>query len=187
MKVVCGLGNPGEEYAATRHNVGWWLLDAVQAQLGLPPFRRAGPALVSEADVGAQHIALIKPLTYMNRSGSVLAALAARDDVSIDEDVLVLVDDIALPVGRLRLRAEGSSGGHNGLKSIEAALHTNAYARLRIGVGAEPPGVDRAEWVLSPLDGDDEQLVRAALPAAVAAVESWLDGGFEAARRTLNG
>jgi peptidyl-tRNA hydrolase, PTH1 family len=183
---VCGLGNPGPEYEETRHNVGWWVVEEALATWRFPEFRRAGSAWVSQGRIGDEDVVLVEPLTYMNRSGSVLAPLVRAEDFSVSRDLLVVVDDTALEVGRLRLRATGSAGGHNGLKSVEAALGTRDYARLRIGVGAAPPGVDLAEWVLSPFEAADEQRVVELLPELVDAVRIWVEDGVEAAAGRTN-
>lgn len=186
MKVICGLGNPGPEYDATRHNVGWWLVDRISSEWGLGPFERVGPALVSGGTVGGSAVVLVKPLTFMNRSGAALAPLRDEPDVDIARDLLVVVDDVALDVGRVRLRPSGSAGGHNGLKSIEAALGTQEYARLRVGVGSAPPGVGLADWVLSPFEPEDEEAVLALFPELVDAVRLWMDQGIEAAMSRYN-
>ena len=186
MKVVCGLGNPGLEYEATRHNVGWWAVEEIQATWRFPEFRRAGTAWISEGRAGEHDVVLVEPLTFMNRSGSALAPLVNAEGFDIGRDLLVIVDDTALDVGRLRLRPEGSAGGHNGLRSIEAALGTRSWARLRVGVGAPPPGHDLAEWVLAPFDGADERNIVELLPALVDAVRMWLDEGPAAAANRYN-
>jgi peptidyl-tRNA hydrolase, PTH1 family len=185
VKVVCGLGNPGPEYEDTRHNVGWWVVEEALATWRFPEFRRAGQAWVSQGSTAGEDVLLVEPLTYMNRSGAVLTALAREPDFDVSRDLLVVVDDTALEVGRARLRATGSAGGHNGLKSVEAALGTRDYARLRIGVGAAPPGVDLAEWVLSPFGREDEQQVTDMLPELVDAVHTWIGQGVEAAASRL--
>lgn len=186
MKLVCGLGNPGAAYAATRHNVGWWLLDALREAWATDPFRRAGIVEVSEGVVADHDVVLMKPLTYMNRSGDALAPLLQFEGFDVTGDLLVLVDDVALPVGRLRLRPGGSSGGHNGLRSVEAALRTRDYARLRIGVGAAPPDMDLADWVLGPFPPEEEAEVVRALPRAVDGARLWLEHGAEAAMHAIN-
>ncbi|MFP4622933.1 MAG: aminoacyl-tRNA hydrolase [Gemmatimonadota bacterium] len=186
MKVVCGLGNPGPEYDATRHNVGWWVLDRLSSEWGLGPFERAGPALAASGVVGRHEVLLLKPLTFMNRSGAVLAPLRAAPDVDIANDLMVVVDDVALDVGRVRLRPSGGSGGHNGLRSVEAALGTQDYARMRVGVGAPPAGQDLVGWVLSEFDPEDEEGVVALLPDLVSAVRDWMDEGIEAAMSRHN-
>jgi peptidyl-tRNA hydrolase, PTH1 family len=186
MKVICGLGNPGPEYEATRHNVGWWVVEEVQATWRFPEFRRSGKAWVSEGRIGSSDVVLLEPLTWMNRSGAALAPLAAAPGFDPASDLLVVVDDTALDVGRVRLRGAGSSGGHNGLKSVEAALRSRDYARLRVGVGAPPPGVDLADWVLSPFDEADGQRVAELLPLLVDAVAAWVEDGPDAAASRYN-
>jgi peptidyl-tRNA hydrolase, PTH1 family len=181
VKVICGLGNPGPEYEATRHNVGWWLLDRLSVEWRLGPFRRSGPALGAGGRVGEHAVLLLKPSTFMNRSGAALAPLRSDPAVDIATDLLVAVDDAALDVGRIRLRPSGSAGGHNGLKSVEAALGTRDYARLRIGVGAPPPGIGLSDWVLAPFPAADEEAIVGLMPELVAAVGTWLDEGIEAA------
>lgn len=122
----------------------------------------------------------------MNRSGAALAPLLSLDDFDISRDLLVVVDDVALDVGRVRFRPHGSAGGHNGLKSVEAVLRTRAYPRLRIGVGGPPPGADLADWVLSPFPPEDEERIVALLEELVAAVRVWLEEGIEAAMSRFN-
>ena len=177
MKVICGLGNPGAEYEATRHNVGWWVVEAVRRAWEFPPFADRGMARFSEGERAGQPVLLVEPLTYMNRSGLVLAPLARLDGFDLGRDLLVLLDDVNLDVGRVRLRPEGSAGGHNGLKSVEAALGTRAYARLRVGVGARPRGTHLVDWVLSAMGPQDEEAVLELLPHLVACVDAWLERG----------
>lgn len=186
MKVIGGLGNPGPEYEATRHNVGWWVVDRLSSEWGLGPFRMSGPALAAYGRVGDHDVLLLKPVTYMNRSGAALAPARTDPDVEIGQDLLVVVDDAALDVGRVRLRAYGSDGGHNGLRSVEAALGTRDYARLRIGVGSPPGDVDLADWVLSPFDEESEDAILALMPDLVSAVRTWMDEGVEAAMSRYN-
>jgi len=186
MKVVIGLGNPGPEYAATRHNVGWWLIDRLAYDWDFGAFRREGRAFVCEGSVGDAEVRLMKPTTYMNRSGQALRALGEVDDFDPSEDLLVVIDDAALDVGRVRFRPEGGPGGHKGLKSIAGALRSNEYARLRIGVGQKPEGDDLADWVLSPMPEEDEDQVVDLLPALTEAVEVWVEDGVEAAMNRFN-
>jgi PTH1 family peptidyl-tRNA hydrolase len=186
VKVICGLGNPGPEYDATRHNAGWWLVDRLSSEWELGPFERSGPAMVAGGSVGRESVLLVKPVTFMNRSGVALAPLREDPELEIARDLLVVVDDVALDVGRVRLRPSGSSGGHNGLKSVEAALGTQEYPRLRIGVGAPPPGTSMVDWVLSPMEPDEEDGVLALFPDLVAAVRVWMDQGVEAAMSRTN-
>lgn len=186
MKVICGLGNPGAEYEGTRHNVGWWVLEEAQATWRFPEFSRVGQAWHSAGRVGAHDVLLVEPLTFMNRSGAALAPLARTEAFDVAHDLLVVVDDTALDVGRVRIRGNGTAGGHNGLKSVEAALRTREYARLRVGVGAPPPGADLAEWVLAPFPDEDERTIVELLPALVDAVRVWVEEGVEAAANRFN-
>ena len=177
---MVGLGNPGPEYAATRHNVGFWLADALVPRWGFPPFRRGERARVSEGSVDGIPVRVLKPTTYMNRSGAALASLRADPAFDPAADLLVLVDEFQLPSGTFRLRAQGSAGGHNGLKSIEAALQSQRYARLRIGVGPLPQGMDDwAEYVLAPFTDEQQQQVEALLPQLVDVVTKWVRGASD--------
>ena len=180
-KVIVGLGNPGREYDNTRHNAGWWLLDVLAQRWGVPKFRAEKNQAIATTRVEPFQVRLIKPLTYMNRSGSVLVPLKRMGALDLGKDLLVLVDDVALEPGRVRFRPSGSAGGHNGLKSIEQALGTKDYPRLRIGVGSKPPGADLADWVLSSMPRGDRKLVDERLPELAEAVELWMRDGIEAA------
>ena len=175
MRAVVGLGNPGPEYAATRHNAGFWLADALVERWRFPPFRRGERARVSEGDVAGVPVRVLKPTTYMNASGAALASLRADAAFNPATDLLVLVDEFRIPTGSFRLRSEGSAGGHNGLKSIEAALQSQQYPRLRIGVGPLPEGVsDRSEYVLEPFTPEQRDKVKALMPQMMDEVEKWL-------------
>jgi PTH1 family peptidyl-tRNA hydrolase len=186
MKVVIGLGNPGPEYDATRHNVGWWAIDRLAHDWDLGPFRRDGRAYVCEGVVGCHEVSLMKPITYMNRSGQALRPLIGVTGFAPETDLLVVVDDAALDVGQVRFRPRGGAGGHNGLKSISGALQSEEYARLRIGVGRKPDGEDLADWVLSAMPDEDEKAVIELLPGLSEAVEVWMDEGVEAAMNRFN-
>jgi peptidyl-tRNA hydrolase, PTH1 family len=187
LKAVIGLGNPGPQYADTRHNVGWWLLDAALDAWRIGRFRREGNAAVAAGKHGDYAVRLIKPLTYMNRSGAALAPLRRLTAFRPDRDLLVVVDDVALEPGTIRFRSSGSAGGHNGLRSIESALGSREYARLRIGVGSAPPGADLAEWVLSPPDDGARERIEARFPDLVQGLEIWMTEGIEAAMNRCNG
>lgn len=186
MKVVLGLGNPGPEYDATRHNVGWWVVDRLAYDWDFGAFKREGRAFVSTGEVSRTAVLLIKPTTYMNRSGLAMRGLRELDGFDPSVDLLVVVDDAAMDVGRVRFRPEGGAGGHNGLKSVSGALQSNEYARLRIGVGRKPDGVDLSDWVLSGMPEDDEDSVVGLLPELTEAVGVWLDEGVEAAMNRFN-
>jgi len=175
LRAVVGLGNPGPEYAATRHNAGFWLADALVERWGLPPFRRGERARVSEGDVADVPVRVLKPTTYMNESGAALASLRADPAFNPATDLLILVDEFRIPTGTFRVRSEGSAGGHNGLKSIEASLQSQQYPRLRIGVGPLPEGVtDWSEYVLAPFDPEQREKVEAVMPQMMDEVEKWL-------------
>lgn len=184
---MVGLGNPGPEYEETRHNAGFLLVDHLARRWRAPAFRREGAARVSRAAHEARPVLLVKPQTWMNRSGLALASLRESPAFDPATHLLVLVDDVALAPGRFRLRGAGSAGGHNGLKSIEAALRRQDYARLRIGVGARPADWDDlADWVLSPLDHADREAIGAVMDTMADAVECWLHDGIEAAMTRFN-
>jgi peptidyl-tRNA hydrolase, PTH1 family len=185
-RIVLGLGNPGTEYASSRHNAGWWMLDRLAADWGFGRFRREGGAGVAEGERAGHPVLLVKPLTFMNRSGAAVGALRNRAGFDVARDLLVVVDDVALPPGRARFRPSGSAGGHNGLRSVEAALATRDYGRLRIGVGEKPPGWDLAEWVLSAPPPEDREAILDLLPRLAEGVDCWLEEGVEAAMNRFN-
>ena len=186
MKVVMGLGNPGPEHDATRHNVGWWVADRLAHDWGFGAYQREGYSLITEGMVRDTSVCIVKPTTYMNRSGLSLQLLQELDDFDPVEDLLIAVDDAALDVGRVRFRSEGGPGGHNGLRSISGALGSNTYPRLRIGVGRKPEGIDLSEWVLSPMPEEDEDMVVALLSELSEAVEVWVTAGVETAMNRFN-
>jgi PTH1 family peptidyl-tRNA hydrolase len=186
VKIVVGLGNPGPEYDATRHNVGWWMLDRLSHDWRFEAYRREGPALKTKGMVGGREVLLVKPTTFMNRSGLALRFLRELQKFDSAQDLLVVVDDAALDVGRVRFRPSGSPGGHNGLKSVSGALRSDEYPRLRIGVGRVPEGMDLADWVLSPMPAEEEEVVVGLLPELTRAVEVWLEEGTEAAMNRFN-
>ncbi len=190
MKVILGLGNPGRQYEATRHNVGWWVLDHLADVWHFDGWKRNGEAMVSTATVGGARVRLIKPHTYMNLSGTVLKNYLRRPFWAPSKDLLVIVDDVALPVGRFRVRARGSAGGHNGLRSVETALGNQEYPRLRIGVGPseERKNVyrDLADFVLAPFARDEREDILALMPRLNATVETWLREGAERAMNSHN-
>lgn len=186
MKLVVGLGNPGPEYDATRHNVGWWMADRLAYDWGLGGFGREGDLLIATGIRNGEPVRVVKPTAFMNRSGEALAPWLERVEMDPAVDLLVVVDDVALDVGRVRFRPSGGAGGHNGLRSVSRVLGGDAWARLRIGVGRCPEGEDLVEWVLSPMPPDDEDVVVELLGELTAAVESWMDEGIEAAMNRFN-
>src|SRR5829696_1388898 len=182
-----GLGNPGPEYDETRHNAGFRLADHLAERWRLGPFKRGERARVAEGSYDGRAIRVLKPQTYMNRSGAALAPLRALPGFDPAAELLVLVDDVALPVGKFRLRGAGSAGGHNGLKSIEGALQRQDYARLRIGVGPAPPDLDDlADYVLDEFTPDEREAIDALLDPMSKAVECWLENGIEKAMSHFN-
>jgi PTH1 family peptidyl-tRNA hydrolase len=185
MHLVVGLGNPGDRYRDTRHNVGFEVVDALteRAAPGVPRSDSAWWAL--ETTLEAHPVVLLKPLTFMNRSGLAVAAALERWGAAVDR-LVVVVDDVALPTGRLRVRPRGSHGGHNGLRSIEEALGTRDFARVRIGVGSDPQGPGLADYVLSGFPSRDILTVRRAVGRAAEAVLAVLREGVEAAMNRYN-
>jgi len=185
-KFIVGLGNPGPAYDATRHNVGWWALDRLAYDWDFGSFTLLGTALASGGERAGHEVALVKPVTYMNRSGLALGSLGFDQEFDPVEDLLVLVDDVALAPGRLRLRAKGGTGGHNGLASVSEVLGSDDYFRLRIGVGKKPEGTSLSDWVLSEMPEADEDAVVALLPELGPALELWLAGDADRAMTRLN-
>lgn len=187
MRAVVALGNPGPRYVVTRHNAGFLLADSLADHWAWPPFRPAERALATHGTVGGHEVTLLKPQTYMNRSGAALRPLLARLDFQPSHDLLVLVDDLALALGTFRVRARGSAGGHNGLESVEATLGTEEYARLRIGIGPLPPDVaDQAEWLLEPFSRAQLATLADLLPTLADAVECWIVEGVDETMNRFN-
>ena len=185
--LIAGLGNPGSRYAHTRHNVGFETLDLLAENLHVPVERIRFRALTGMGEINGEKILLMKPQTFMNLSGQ--AIRQAADFYKLPPDhILALFDDISLDPGRIRLRAGGSAGGHNGAKSIIQELGSQDFPRIRIGVGAKPhPDYDLADWVLSRLQGEDEKLVQDAMQRAAAAACMVVESGIEKAAGRYNG
>jgi PTH1 family peptidyl-tRNA hydrolase len=189
MKVIVGLGNPGPEYERTRHNVGWWVVDHLADVWRLSGWKKDGEARVLSGSVGSTRVRLVKPQTYMNLSGATLKPYLRREGWAAAKDLLIIVDEVALPTGAFRIRANGSAGGHNGLKSIQGAVGSMEYARLRIGVGPEDPAKrkgDLADYVLSDFGKRDTTLVTDLMPTLTECVETWLTDGAEASMNRFN-
>jgi peptidyl-tRNA hydrolase, PTH1 family len=182
-----GLGNPGPEYEGTRHNAGFRLADHLATRWQLGPFRRADRAREAQGTWQGIPLRVVKPQTYMNRSGAAIAPLRGLPEFDPSQHLLILVDDVALPLGRFRLRGAGSAGGHNGLKSIEGTLQRQDYARLRIGVGPAPLGLDDlADFVLEEFNKEERDEISKLLDPMSEAVESWLENGVEKAMNQFN-
>jgi peptidyl-tRNA hydrolase, PTH1 family len=186
FKAIVGLGNPGAEYAGTRHNAGFRLADYLVWRWQLGGYRRGDRAVTASGMVAGMAVRVVKPTTWMNASGDALRGLRGPA-FEPARDLLVLVDDAALPLGSFRLRGGGSAGGHNGLKSIEAALRSQDYARLRIGIGARPPEYDDlADWVLGRLTAAERDVLDAAGETMGDAVECWIADGIDTAMNRFN-
>ncbi len=179
--LIAGLGNPGATYRDTRHNAGFRAIDYIAEKLGVRIDRAKFHALVAEADFGGQRVLLMKPETFMNESGIAIGEAAAFYKIP-PENILVLFDDISFEPGRIRLRRCGSAGGHNGLKSIIAHLSSDAFPRVKIGVGQKPhPDYPLVDWVLGKLSDGDRTATEARYPDIYEALSLWLTGKSEAA------
>lgn len=182
--LIVGLGNPGREYEKTRHNVGYRAADLLAKDAGVSIDRAKFRGLTRTAALAGQKVLLLKPETYMNNSGEAVQLAAMFYKLPISH-ILVLSDDVSLPVGKIRVRAEGSAGGHNGLKSIISHLGSQDFPRIKIGVGAKPhPDYDLADWVLSSFSAEEEKALAPALAhAAEAVLELMKNGPLQAANR----
>lgn len=185
-KLIVGLGNPGREYEHTRHNVGFDIVDELAKRHGFTVGRRDCRALVGDGRIGESRVFLMKPQTYMNLSGESIALFLRQKPVEI-ASILIVADDIALPVGRLRIRAAGSAGGHNGLKSIIAHLHSHEFARLRVGVGAPSDPSVQVDFVLGRFSKAERETIDDVTVRAQDAIEAWISDGIEAAMNRFNG
>lgn len=184
--LIVGLGNPGEKYENTRHNVGYLVADELGERGGFPIQRLKFKALTNTAAVGGQGALVMKPVTYMNLSGEAVGE-AARFYKLPPDHVLVVSDDVDLPLGKLRIRTGGSAGGHNGLKSVIQHLGTDQFPRLKVGVGGKPhPDYDMADWVLGRLQGEDKKVMDEAVKRAADAVECLLQEGPQKAMNRFN-
>lgn len=207
MLTVVGLGNPGASYRNTRHNVGFMVLegmaegrftgeavyrksgtDTVRSTSGKAArFRRTtGPYVIFEGELSGTPFLLVKPTTYMNESGRAFTSLVSRGMVNNLGELLVVVDDVNLELGRIRFRERGSAGGHNGLKSVIDALGSEEFARLRIGTGPRPGGADMVDHVLGPFLPEEHGIMEEALGHAFRCIEMWITGGSEYARKELS-
>jgi len=185
--MVVGLGNPGKEYEKTRHNVGFRSVELLAGQLKTKIDRIKFKALTRMVNHQGKKILLVEPQTYMNLSGAAVSALATYYKVKPDH-ILVIFDDISLPVGRIRVRRDGSAGGHNGIKSIIQSLGTDQFPRVKVGVGAKPhPDYDLADWVLSKFSAQEEKALGPALENAAAAALLLMEQGVEKAASAYNG
>ncbi len=184
--LVVFLGNPGPRYECTRHNAGFMAGDALAKKLGVNISRLRFKALTAECEINGERVLLMKPQTFMNLSGEAVGE-AARFYKIPPEHVLVVSDEVSLPLGKLRVRQKGSAGGHNGLKSVIAALGSDGFPRVRIGVGAPPhPEYDMADWVLSVFRNQDLEDMQSAAQRAAEAVITYISDGPERAMNRFN-
>ena len=185
--IVVGLGNPGPKYTGTRHNVGFVAIDRLAEKLGVKVDRVKYSAYTATAVIGGKSVLLMKPTTFMNLSGQAVRQ-AARFYAIEPEKVLVIFDDVTLAPGRIRIRADGSAGGHNGIKSIIAELGSQAFPRVKIGVGERPhPDYDLADWVLGKFSSEDRKKIDTAVENACGAVEALIEKGVTEAANRYNG
>lgn len=186
MKLIVGLGNPGREYEATRHNLGFMLIDKLFERAGARKFRAESNALVVEASLASERVLLVKPQTFMNLSGNAVRPLVERYADGDARALVVAVDDVALPFGMIRVRGGGSAGGQKGLKSIIDRLGTQEFPRVRLGVKPDHPVQDLAAFVLSPIPRRDHEQLAVMLDRAADSVEVILADGVERAQSIFN-
>ena len=185
--LIVGLGNPGKEYERSRHNCGFRALDILAKDLGCSVDRSKFQGLYGQTVYRGKKLYLLKPMTYMNLSGRSVLQLSAYFSIP-PQRIIVLFDDISLEPGRLRVRADGSAGGHNGIKSIIQELGSQSFPRVKIGVGAKPhPDYDLADWVLSSFSAQEEKALSVSLPNAAQAALAIIDHGVSEAANRFNG
>lgn len=186
MVLIAGLGNPGVEYAATRHNIGFDMVTYLSDKYNIPMRNKEGKAIVGKGIIGGQKVMLVQPQTYMNLSGESVRAL--MDFYKLDiEDFIVIYDDISLPVGQIRIRAKGSAGGHNGIKSIIQHLGTQEFARIKIGVGGKPEGGDLVKHVLGRFTKEEDGMFREVFALAEEGLLAMLSDDVASAMNLVNG
>lgn len=185
MKLVAGLGNPGPKYAATRHNVGFMVVERLAQEAGIALKKHGHQGIYGVGRVGGEEVALLLPQTYMNLSGASVASACKSLGVT-PGDLVVVHDDIEIPFGALRIRAGGGHGGHNGIRSIREVLGTGDFIRAKVGIGRPPAGGDVAAWVLSPFSAEERRHLDAIAANAARAVETILAGGTQQAMNQFN-
>ena len=185
MKMIAGLGNPGSEYARTKHTVGFMFLDALAEKLGADNWKTKYDALVAEARIGTEKVLLVKPLTYMNESGRAVGPLMSWYKLA-PEDLIVVHDDMDIPAGTIRIRRKGSAGGHNGMKSILYHVGDENFPRLRIGIGRPLPGWTVVKHVLAPFSEEDVPKIREAIDYLLPALECVVTDSVDLAMNRYN-
>lgn len=187
MWLIVGLGNPGEEYTRTRHNIGFRVVDALGDRYRLAFSEKRAKARVAEGTIAGERVALAKPFTYMNASGQAITGLRQWYKIDPATNLLVVYDDLDLPFGAVRLRERGSAGTHNGMRSIVSLLGSQQFPRLRIGIDRTPPGWDTANYVLGRFTREQEEQLPQVIDTAVDAIELVLREGLAAAMNRYNG
>lgn len=185
MKLIVGLGNPGARYERTRHNLGFRVVDEVAGRLSVACDKSECHAKTAHVRWRGHSLLLAKPQTYMNRSGEAVSALVCYYKIE-PSNIMIVYDDLALPPGRLRVRAKGSAGGHNGVRSIINYLRTDGFPRIRIGIGSVPEGWAGADYVLAPFSKEEEPLIEEAIQRAADATLYWVEAGIDAVMREFN-
>lgn len=186
MFIIAGLGNPGQKYSRTKHNVGYDTIDILSDKYGIPMDFEKFRSICGKGMIEGEKVLLVKPLTFMNLSGEALREVISYYKEDPEENLLVISDDIALDPGRIRVRPRGSAGGHNGLKNIIAELQTEEFGRVRIGVGEKPRAWDLKDWVLAEFDDETRDLIDQAEIRAANAVVSVIAEGYDAAMNSFN-
>lgn len=186
MYLIVGLGNPGTDYAATRHNIGFDMVTYLSDQYNIPLRSRENKAIVGKGMIGGQKVMLAQPQTFMNLSGESVRAMLDYYKLDVDE-LIIIYDDISLPVGQIRVRPKGSAGGHNGIKSIIQHLRTEEFARIRIGVGAKPEGGDLVKHVLGRFSRAEDAMIRDVFSLAEEALLAMLEENVASAMNRVNG
>lgn len=179
-RIIAGLGNPGEEYAHTRHNVGFDTMELLAEHYQVRNWKKTLKGLVAEVNLGDYRVVLVKPMTYMNLSGDCLKEVLTWYHCTPDQ-LAVIYDDIDLPLGKLRVRKNGGPGTHNGMRSIVSSLNSQDFPRIRVGTGGKPDGWDLADWVLSHYTAEDKVVMDKAFSQAAEAAVCWAEKGIEAA------
>jgi PTH1 family peptidyl-tRNA hydrolase len=187
MKIIAGLGNPTKEYEGTRHNIGFSVIDKLADKYNISMNEKKHKAICGKGMIEGEKVILLKPQTYMNLSGESVVDAVNFYKVDPEEDVIIIYDDIDLDVGKLRIRAKGSAGGHNGMKNIIAHLGTQVFPRIRVGVGAKPKDWDLADYVLGRFPKEELPEIEAGRETACEAVKIIVSQGVEAAMNRING
>lgn len=187
MKIIAGLGNPTKEYEGTRHNIGFSVIDKLADKYNISMNEKKHKAICGKGMIEGEKVILLKPQTYMNLSGESIVDAVNFYKVDPEEDVIIIYDDIDLDVGKLRIRAKGSAGGHNGMKNIIAHLGTQVFPRIRVGVGAKPKDWDLADYVLGRFPKEELPEIEAGRETACEAVKIIVSQGVEAAMNRING